>query len=79
MLDLIRAEDLAHKMGYSSANGAFRAWCAELRISPVPGRRGLYDPSLVRHRLDEAQGLAPSDAADCGSLVAARRARRAAR
>ena len=28
-----------------------------MRILPVPARVGWYDPSLMRRRLDEAQGL----------------------
>lgn len=54
---LMTADELAHEMGYTSANDAFRRWCSQLRITPVPGRRGVYDPVLVRRRLDEAQGL----------------------
>ena len=58
MLELISTEELAKQMRYSSANNAFRDWLVKLRITPVPGRKGFYDPALVRHRLDEAQGLA---------------------
>lgn len=75
-------EDLAHKMGYAGANSAFRAWCASMRITPVPGRRGFFDPTLVRRRLDEAQGLiAPAAAGDAEkpmSLTEQRKARRGA-
>lgn len=56
-INLIHADELAKRMGYASANSSFREWAASLRITPVPGRRGLYDPVLVRRRLDEAQGL----------------------
>lgn len=58
MLELISTEELAQQMRYTSANSAFRNWLIQLRITPVPGRRGYYDPVLVRRRLDEAQGLA---------------------
>lgn len=54
---LIHCDDLARDVGYASANSAFREWCARMRITPMPGRRGFYDAALVRRRLDEAQGL----------------------
>ncbi|WP_146159717.1 hypothetical protein [Rhodovulum imhoffii] len=76
---LIKTEELAALMGYSSANSAFREWLVSLRITPVPGRRGYYDPLLVRRRLDEAQGLATVEQSREGQpvdLVAQRRARR---
>lgn len=82
MLELISTNDLARKMGYSSANTAFREWLVSLRITPVPGRKGYYDPMLVRRRLDEAQGLV-GDADEHNQvsarpvdLIAQRRARR---
>jgi hypothetical protein len=77
MPELISAEDLARQMLFSGVNGAFRDWCALLRIHPVPGRRGVYDPALVRRRLDEAQGLLQGEGVGAG-LVAQRRARRGA-
>ena len=78
LLQLITTDELAKTLGYSGANSAFREWCVSLRITPVPGRRGYYDPKLVRRRLDEAQNL--YDAASTPSLgtqglVAQRRAR----
>lgn len=79
MINLIPAEELAARLGYSGVTSRFHDWCASLRITPVPGRRGYYDPALVRRRLDEAQGLVtpPSGEAEGRrSLVAARRARR---
>ena len=57
MIELMHIEELARRLGYAGANSAFRDWCASLKITPVPGRRGYYDPHLVRRRLDEAQGL----------------------
>lgn len=77
---LISATDLANAFGYSSANDAFRVWCHALMITPVPGRRGWYDPRLVRRRLDQAQGLqvSMSDGGLHASLVMQRRARNGA-
>jgi len=48
-----------------------------MRIAPVPGRRGYFDPALVRRRLDEAQGLSETTNGAPRDLVAARRARNA--
>ena len=81
MIELISSDDLARSAGYDRATSAFREWCASLRITPVPGRRGYYDPVLVRRRLDEAQGLQSPQQAVSGAsagLVAQRRARRGA-
>ena len=83
MLDLISTEELAAKMRYSKVNSAFREWLAAMNITPVPGRRGYYDPKLVRKRLDEAQGIeAQAEPVDDGGAVvdwvAKRRERRAA-
>ena len=84
MIDLEHIDDLAKRMGYSTPNTAFRDWCVKLRITPVPGRRGWYDPYLVRRRLDEAQGLFSAPPAiqltdtQPISLVEQRRARRGA-
>ncbi|ULB09555.1 hypothetical protein ORIO_06405 [Cereibacter azotoformans] len=58
LIGLISAADLAALWGYSGPNSAFRDFCAKMRISPIPGRPGWYDPRLVRRRMDEAQGLA---------------------
>jgi hypothetical protein len=82
-IGLIHVEDLACELGYDGPTNAFRAWCASLRITPVPGRKGWYDRKLVRRRLDEAQGLMieplPGHAASQSlSLVEQRRARRGA-
>lgn len=78
---LISIEQLAQELGYSGANSSCRDWLATLRITPVPGRRGWYDPLLVRRRLDEAQGLlwqTPEAASTNApiSLTEQRRARR---
>jgi len=58
MITLISQADLAQFWGYKSVTNAFRHSCRTLRIEPVPGRRGWYDPALVRRRMDEAQGMA---------------------
>lgn len=81
VIRLVSTEDLAINMGYAGANSAFREWCASLRISPVPGRRGWYDMKLVRRRLDEAQGLndvmqMQNASTGANSLVEMRKARR---
>lgn len=78
-IELVSSDELAARLGYSGTNAAFRDWCASMRITPVPGRRGYFDPALVRRRLDEAQGLVPSGEGAAEGLAAARRARRAAR
>lgn len=59
LIGLILADDLATLWGYAGANNAFRDWCRKMNIHPVPGRPGWYDPRLVRHRLDQLQGLTP--------------------
>ena len=77
LIDLMTGEALARRVGYGGATNAFRDWCAKLRITPVPGRRGYYDPVLVRKRLDEAQGLISDGEVFTGALtpLRARRAR----
>lgn len=74
-LRLISAADLARAVGYENAGSAFRDWCVRMRITPVPGRRAIFDPALVRRRLDEAQGLIHPIGADAVGLVHQRRAR----
>ena len=81
MIGLVHRDVLAKVMGYSGPNDAFRSWSTTMRITPVPGRLGWYDPRLVRRRLDEAQGLLgePVGAGERPvSLVEQRRARRGA-
>ncbi|WP_143040423.1 hypothetical protein [Rhodobacter sp. 24-YEA-8] len=79
-ISLISAADLARAFGYSGPSDAFRMWCCSMKIVPVPGRRGWYDPRLVRRRLDQAQGLqVPTPEANIStSLVMQRRARNGA-
>lgn len=57
---LIPLDELAQDLGYSGSHSSCRDWLALMRITPVPGRKGWYDPVLVRRRLDEAQGLLSS-------------------
>ncbi|WP_146681568.1 hypothetical protein [Thioclava sp. F28-4] len=77
---LVTGEELAEAMRFDGVKGAFRKWCKDIGIEPVPGRRNLYDPKLVRARLDAAQGMqTPSanvEAAPTLSLVEQRRMRR---
>lgn len=83
-IGLISANDLSELWGYAGPNNAFREFCSKLSISHVPGRPGWFDPRLVRHRMNEAQGLhsavvaaTTSNSATAPlSLVEQRRARR---
>ncbi len=78
-LTMISSHTLAAQMGYTGPTAQFRAWLKEMDITPIPGRRGVYDPKLVRARLDAAQRLrepALSAPAEKTSLVASRKARR---
>jgi hypothetical protein len=78
VIDLMTGEALARSAGYGGVTSAFRNWCAKLRITPMPGRRGYFDPKLVRRRYDEAQGLASEATSEPGSMtpIEKRRARR---
>jgi hypothetical protein len=69
VIDLMTGEALARCVGYGGVTNAFRNWCAKLRITSVPGRRGWYDPILVRRRLDEAQGLFSNGEVLTGALT----------
>lgn len=79
-LTMISGEDLAIAMRFTGVTGRFRSWCRELGIKPLPGRYNVYDPKLVRQRLDLAQGIervAPVQKDEPVSLVEQRRLRRA--
>lgn len=78
-IQLIPTPELASLFGYAEPSASFYDFCKRTGISPVPGRRGWYDPKLVRARLDAVQGMteAVRDAVSKPSLVAQRRARRA--
>ena len=78
-IKLISTRELAVSFGYDSPSPAFYEFCRRVGILPVPGRRGWYDPKLVRAKLDIAQGIQASvvayQEAPPISLVAQRRAR----
>ncbi len=56
---LMTGAELAKMMRYSGVTSAFRQSLKMLGITPVPGRNDIYDPLLVRHRLNLAQGMVP--------------------
>jgi hypothetical protein len=76
---LVSADELARMWGYEGATTSFNDFCKRMRITTIPGRRGWYDPHLVRRRMNEVQGLfPPPNAPDKPmSLVEQRRARNA--
>lgn len=78
-IQLIPTPELAELFGYNEPSASFYDFCRRTGIAPVPGRRGWYDPKLVRARLDAVQGMteAMHEAVSKPSLVALRRARRA--
>jgi len=78
-IELIATPQLALMFGYSEPTTSFYDFCRRTGIAPVHGRRGWYDPKLVRTRLDAAQGISEvgREVALQPSLVAQRRARRA--
>jgi hypothetical protein len=78
-IQLIPTPELAELFGYNEPSASFYDFCRRTGIAPVPGRRGWYDPKLVRTRLDAVQGMTEimRDAVSKPSLVAQRRARRA--
>ncbi|WP_116083486.1 hypothetical protein [Tropicimonas sp. IMCC34011] len=60
-LRLMTGEELAEMMLYDGVTSGFRAWCRQLGIRTVPGRKNVYDPVHVRARIDAAHenGLTP--------------------
>lgn len=80
-IQLVSSDDLASALGFAAPNDAFRGFCRTLGITPIRRNPNYFDPKLVRVRLDEAQGLqtVPDHSNGENDLVAARRARRAAR
>lgn len=78
-IQLIPAPELALLFGYNEPSASFYDICRRTGIAPVPGRRGWYDPKLIRARLDAVQGISATEreAATQSSLVAQRRARHA--
>lgn len=77
-IQLISGEELAESLKFSGITSAFRTWCAEVGIVPVPGRKNVYDPSFVRHRLNSIQnmGAIANGGVSAPSLTEQRRARR---
>ena len=78
-IQLIPTPELALLFGYNEPSASFYGFCRRTGIAPVPGRRGWYDPKLIRARLDAVQGIsaAEREATTQPSLVAQRRARHA--
>jgi hypothetical protein len=78
-IQLIPTPQLALMFGYSEPSTSFYDFCRRTGIAPVPGRRGWYDPKLIRARLDAVQGISAveREAATQPSLVSQRRTRRA--
>jgi len=78
-IQLISTPKLAALLGYGEPSPSFYEFCRRIGVAPVPGRRGWYDPKLVRARLDAVQGIekAQLSVEPRQSLVAQRRARRA--
>jgi hypothetical protein len=56
-LRLMTGEELAKLMCYDGVTSGFRAWCRQLGIKTVPGRKNVYDPVHVRARIDAAHGI----------------------
>lgn len=78
-LCLITGTELGRVLGFGGDTHEFRHWRDKCGIAPVPGREKYFDPKLVRHRLDQLQGLLPMEKPNGPvSLVEQRRARRAA-
>jgi hypothetical protein len=78
-IQLIPTPELALLFGYNEPSASFYDFCRRTGIVPVPGRRGWYDPKLIRTRLDAVQGISATEreAEPQLSLVAQRRVRRA--
>ena len=57
IIDMLTGKELARLLRFEGTTAAFRAFCKETGIRPLPGRRDCYDPIFVREKLNEAQGL----------------------
>ena len=78
-ITLISGEELARLHGYASVTSQCRSWWRSLGITPLPGRKNIYDPIQVRERLNEAGGLCAAKTVhecDTVSLVDQRKARK---
>jgi len=60
MIDLISGAELAKSLRFEGPTSAFRKFCQDTGIRPVPGRKDCYDPVAVRQRLNLVQGLTAS-------------------
>jgi hypothetical protein len=76
-LNLITGDELAKLHGYKSLTSQCRAWWKSIGIVPCPGRRNIYDPKLVRDRMDFAVGRTPAPARDAVSTLSLTEQRRA--
>lgn len=74
VVKLVTAEELAKLLRFERANGSFYAFLRSLGITPVPHRRGVFDPVFVRRRLDELQGLLPPGVSEPAGLTDGKRA-----
>lgn len=50
--DILTANELARRAGYSAPHGAFRRWLRLMGIRTVPGRRGAFCAQHVQRRID---------------------------
>lgn len=73
---LMTSQELAVELRFSGVNSAFRKFCNDADIRPVPGRRDCYDPIAVRVKLDRMQGLQPLSEAQSDSALIRSRMRR---
>jgi hypothetical protein len=76
MINLISGEELAALLLFEGTTSAFRTFCKNSGIRPVPGRKDCYDPVAVRHKLNRLQGIeiTSNDVDHC--LIEASRVRR---
>ncbi|WP_434290980.1 hypothetical protein [Celeribacter sp. SCSIO 80788] len=56
-IDLIPAQELAARFGFSGPNESFRAFCQRLGIRPIRRNPNFYDVVHVRLQLDHAQNI----------------------
>lgn len=73
---LISGKELARELLFEGTTSAFRKFCREAGIEPVPGRKDCYDPIAVRHKLNEIQGLNSRSGAAAESALTRSRMRR---
>lgn len=66
---LINGEHLARELLFKGPNSAFRKFCKDTGIQPVPGRKDCYDPIAVRLKLNEIQGIGVSGPASADDAL----------